>query len=203
VARQRRRARAQRHIERRLPSWARSPSAIDLLAARRDLSTREPAKEIPSAAAPTHSPIRVARCASERRLRAYTPARRVLRIALKDRRTAFLPYPAQKAEFSDHGTKDKNRPTTAAIRDTYSPCRRESRGSTRCEPQSTNQRQREAEGRYFPAVLASASLQPSLRSAACDFMHDAIAPLPGLSPQNFVASALQALRTAAVRMIAT
>jgi hypothetical protein len=39
----------------------------DLLAARRDLSTREPAEEIPSEAAPTHPPIRVARCASERR----------------------------------------------------------------------------------------------------------------------------------------
>jgi hypothetical protein len=39
----------------------------DLLAARRDLSTREPAEEIPSGAAPTHSPNRVARCASERR----------------------------------------------------------------------------------------------------------------------------------------
>jgi hypothetical protein len=58
-------------------------------------------------------------------------------------------------------------------------------------------------GDYFPPVLASASLQPLLRSAACDRMHCAVALLPGLSPQNFVASALQALRTAAVRMIAT
>ena len=31
---------------------------------------------------------------------------------------------------------------------------------------------------YFPPDLASASLQPSLRSAACDLMHAAIAPLP-------------------------
>src|SRR4029077_10119020 len=60
--------------------------------------------------------------------------------------------------------------------------------------------------RYFlPAPdLASASLQPSLRSAACDLMHDAMAPLPGFaSPQSFLASALQALPTAATRMIAT
>src|ERR1700733_391712 len=39
----------------------------DLLAGRRGLSTRQPAEEIPPEAAPTHSPIRVARCASERR----------------------------------------------------------------------------------------------------------------------------------------
>src|ERR1700734_1507866 len=39
----------------------------DLPVAPRDLPTRKPAEEIPSEAAPTHSPIRVARCASERR----------------------------------------------------------------------------------------------------------------------------------------
>ena len=61
----------------------------DLLAARRDLSTREPAEEIPSGAAPTHSPIRVARCASERRLASLDPEPdESLRIALKDRRSA-------------------------------------------------------------------------------------------------------------------
>src|SRR5580692_11876891 len=57
---------------------------------------------------------------------------------------------------------------------------------------------------YFPPVLASASLQPSLRSVACDFMHWARLPLPGLtSAQSFFSSALQALPTAAARMIAT
>jgi hypothetical protein len=41
-------------------------------------------------------------------LPAWTAARRFLRIALKDRRGAFLPYPAQKAEFSDPSTKDED-----------------------------------------------------------------------------------------------
>jgi hypothetical protein len=40
----------------------------DLPVALRDLPTRELAEKIPSGAAPTSSPIRVARCASERRL---------------------------------------------------------------------------------------------------------------------------------------
>jgi hypothetical protein len=62
----------------------------------------------------------------------------------------------------------------------------------------------EAQGDYFPLVLASASLQPSLRLAACDLMHCARLPLPGLtSAQSFFSSALQALPTAAARMIAT
>ena len=53
-------------------------------------------------------------------------------------------------------------------------------------------------------ALAIASLQPSLRSAACDFMHSPTVPLPGLtSAQSFLASALHALPTAAARMIAT
>lgn len=57
---------------------------------------------------------------------------------------------------------------------------------------------------YFPLVLASASLQASLRSVACDFMHCAKLPLPGFtSAQSFFSSALQALPTAAARMIAT
>ena len=57
---------------------------------------------------------------------------------------------------------------------------------------------------YFPPALASASLQPSLRSAACDFMHAAIPPPPRFaSAHSFLASARQALLTAAARMIAT
>ena len=54
------------------------------------------------------------------------------------------------------------------------------------------------------SAFANASFQPSLMSATCDFMQCAIAPLPGLtSAQNCLTSALQALPTAAARMIAT
>ena len=47
----------------------------DLPVAPRDLPTRDPSEKIPSGAAPPNSPIRVARCASERRL-VQTGARR-------------------------------------------------------------------------------------------------------------------------------
>ena len=57
---------------------------------------------------------------------------------------------------------------------------------------------------YSPPALASASLQPSLRSAACDFMQAAIPPPPRFaSAHSFLASARQALLTAVARMIAT
>ena len=53
------------------------------------------------------------------------------------------------------------------------------------------------------SAFAIASLQPSLTSAACDFMQS-VAPLPGLtSAQNCLMSALQAFLTTAARMIAT
>jgi hypothetical protein len=60
-------------------------------------------------------------------------------------------------------------------------------------------------GYLLPAsAFANASLQSSLMSAVWDFMQSAIAPLPGLtSAQNCLTSALQALPTAAARMIAT
>jgi len=75
-----------------------------------------------------------------------------------------------------------------------------------CQVKRTRCRSAKPEFAYFlPApALAIASLQPSLRSAACDFMHSPTVPRPGLtSAQSFLASALQALPTAAARMIAT
>ena len=75
-----------------------------------------------------------------------------------------------------------------------------------CQVKRTRCRSAKPEFPYFlPApALAIASLQPSLRSAACDFMHSPTVPPPGLtSAQSFLASALQALPTAAARMIAT
>src|SRR5947209_10227857 len=59
---------------------------------------------------------------------------------------------------------------------------------------------------YFaPAsAFAMASLQPSLRSAACDLTQSARRPLPNLvSEQSFLTSALQARPTAAALTIAT
>jgi hypothetical protein len=79
-------------------------------------------------------------------------------------------------------------------------------GATRaCQVKRARRRLAKSEFHYFLApALAIASLQPSLRSAACDFMHSPTVPLPGLtSAQSFLASALQALPTAAARMIAT
>jgi hypothetical protein len=202
VARQRRRTQAQRHIERRLPSWARSPSAIDLLAARRDLSTREPAKEIPSAAAPTHSPIRVARCASERRFE------------LTPQPGEFCASPSRTVEpFSYHILREKRNSPNATRkmktgerpRSSEMLIRRLDANLADRPHRRRNQAQRRrSAGRYFPLVLVSASLQPSLRLAACDLMHCARFPLPGLtSAQSFFSSALQALPAAAARMIAT
>jgi hypothetical protein len=75
-----------------------------------------------------------------------------------------------------------------------------------CQVKRARCRLAKSEFRYFPPApaLAIASLQPSLRSAACDFMHSPTVPLPGLtSAQSFLASALQALPTAVARMIAT
>ena len=165
----------------------------DLLAARRDLSTREPAEEIPSGAAPTHSPIRVARCASERRLASLDRSQTISAHRPEGPSSALLPYPAQKGEFARASSEMHIRHLHANLaRQLASRRNRQARRSG------------EPEGHYFPAVLASASLQPSLMSAACDFMHCAKLPLPRLtSAQSFFSSALQALPTAAARMIAT
>jgi hypothetical protein len=191
----------------------------DLPVAPRDLPMREHAEKIPSGAALPNSPIRGARCASERRLASLDRSETISARRPEGpfealsyhilRKKGNSPIAARKMKTTRISRVTApaavNKPTTGrtSSRPGGFPAVSHNNACGVADEMRRSRATPEPGGDYFPPVLASASLQPSLRSAACDLMHCAVALLPGLSPQNFVASALQALRTAAVRMIAT
>ena len=173
----------------------------DLLAAARLIDARSrggnPIWSRPTQFAYSRRPLRI--CAAPCELR---PQQMISAHRPEEPSSALLPYPAQKRNSPIAARKIKTRDPSP--RCMFATSTRISRVNSGPRRNQQAQRTDELEGDYFPPVFASASLQPSLRSAACDFMHCARLPLPGLaSAQSFFSSALQALPTAAARMIAT